>query len=130
MGNDCRAGYEQPHQKTSTAILASGRFIALKAFAIFPPRLLLPRFPRPDYDPPKSQEHGGSEMIRHNTSEPEISFFNLGHAKWVVGVLSMLVAVVGRESLLGLILRQTRSEIKSLIADEEPSPAAIPFENN
>jgi hypothetical protein len=69
-------------------------------------------------------------MIRNNTSEPEISFFNLGHAKWVVGVLSMLVAVVGRESLLGLILRQTRSEIKSLIADEEPARAAIPFENN
>jgi hypothetical protein len=69
-------------------------------------------------------------MIRSNSSEQEVSFFNLGHAKWVVGVLSMLIAVVGRESLLGLILRQTRSEIKSLVADEEPVPAAIPFENN
>jgi hypothetical protein len=69
-------------------------------------------------------------MIRSDSSEREISFFNLGHAKWVVGVLSMLIAVVGRESLLGLILRQTRSEIKSLVADEEPVPAAIPFENN
>jgi hypothetical protein len=69
-------------------------------------------------------------MIRGNSSEPEISFFNLGHAKWVVGVLSMCIAVVGRDSLLGLILRQTRSEIKSIVADEEPAPAAIPFENN
>jgi hypothetical protein len=37
----------------------------------------------------------------------------------------MLIAVVGRESLLGLILRQTRSEIVSLVRDEEPDvPAA------
>jgi hypothetical protein len=69
-------------------------------------------------------------MVRSNSSAQEASFFNLGHAKWVVGVLSMLIAVVGRESLLGLILRQTRSEINSLVRDEEPVPAAIPFENN
>ena len=69
-------------------------------------------------------------MARNNTSEPEVSFFNLAHAKWVAGVLSMLIAVVGRESLLGLILRQTRSEINSLVRDEEPVPPRIPFENN
>jgi hypothetical protein len=69
-------------------------------------------------------------MARSNTSESEVSFFNLAHAKWVAGVLSMLIAVVGRESLLGLILRQTRSEINSLVRDEEPVPPRIPFENN
>jgi hypothetical protein len=31
----------------------------------------------------------------------------------------MLVTLVGEESLLGLILRQTRSEIASLVRDEE-----------
>jgi hypothetical protein len=36
----------------------------------------------------------------------------------------MVVAVVGRDTLLGLILRQTRSEIASIIRDEAPSPAA------
>jgi hypothetical protein len=58
-------------------------------------------------------------------------FFSLSQAKWVMGVLSMLIAVVGRESLLGLILRQTRSEIASIVRNEEPerTPASC-YENN
>jgi hypothetical protein len=40
-------------------------------------------------------------------------------AKSVIGVLGMLVTLVGQESLLGLILRQTRSEIASLVNDEQ-----------
>jgi hypothetical protein len=64
-------------------------------------------------------------------SSCEDSFFSLAHAKWVVGVLSMLIAVGGRESLLGLILRQTRSEITSIVRDEEPNAApANCYENN
>ena len=62
-------------------------------------------------------------MARMKPSREEPSFFSLPQAKWVVGVLSMLIAVVGRDSLLGLILRQTRSEITSIVQDEEPAPA-------
>jgi hypothetical protein len=62
-------------------------------------------------------------MIRKNTSSDEDSFFNIAHARWVIGVLSMLIAVVGKESLVGLLLRQTRREIDSLIQDEQPTPA-------
>jgi hypothetical protein len=62
-------------------------------------------------------------MARANTSTQQSSFFDLSLARWVAGVLNMLVAVVGRESLLGLILRQTRSEINSLVQNEEPDPA-------
>jgi hypothetical protein len=51
------------------------------------------------------------------------SFFNIAHARWVVGVLGMLIAVVGKDSLVGLMLRQTRREIESLIQDEQPIPA-------
>jgi len=72
-------------------------------------------------------------MIRKNTSSEEESFFNIAHARWVIGVLSMLIAVVGKESLLGLLLRQLRREIDSLIQDEEPSPAvqrAARYRNN
>jgi len=58
-------------------------------------------------------------MIRNYASEDETDFFNLPLAKWVVGVLAMLIAVVGRESLVGLILRQTRSDIARLVEDEE-----------
>jgi hypothetical protein len=58
-----------------------------------------------------------------NATSPDASFFNLPQARWVTRVLSMLIAVVGRESLLGLILRQTRSEITSIVQDEEPAPA-------
>jgi hypothetical protein len=70
-------------------------------------------------------------MARANPSREEESFFSLPHAKWVAGVLSMLIAVVGKESLLGLILRQTRSEIVSIVRDEEPGHAvARCYENN
>lgn len=56
-------------------------------------------------------------------SSDEDEFFNIPHARWVIGVLGMLIAVVGKNSLLGLMLRQTRREIDSLIQDEEPSDA-------
>lgn len=62
-------------------------------------------------------------MARNHASDDESSFFNIAHARWVVGVLGMLIAVVGKESLLGLLLRQTRREIDGLIEDEQPAPA-------
>jgi hypothetical protein len=62
-------------------------------------------------------------MARKHPSADEIEFFNLAHARWVIGVLGMLIAVVGKDSLVGLLLRQTRREIDSLIRDEEPTPA-------
>lgn len=62
-------------------------------------------------------------MMEKNTSANDASFFNIAHARWVIGVLSMLIAVVGKESLVGLLLRQTRREIDSLIQDEQPTPA-------
>lgn len=62
-------------------------------------------------------------MARKNTPSDEDSFFNIAHAQWVIGVLGMLIAVVGKESLIGLLLRQTRREIDGLIQDEQPAPA-------
>jgi hypothetical protein len=55
---------------------------------------------------------------------------NAAHARWVVGVLNMLIAVVGRTSLLGLILRQTRSEIASLVRPDRGDAAAACYPNN
>ena len=70
-------------------------------------------------------------MARKQPPADEVSFFSLPQAKWVIGVLSMLIAVVGRESLLGLILRQTRSEITSIVQDETPAPAKVAcYKNN
>ena len=63
-------------------------------------------------------------MKRSNTSANEVAFFNRPHARWVVGVLSMLIAVVGEDSLLGILLRQTRFEISGLLR-EEPRPAVL-----
>jgi hypothetical protein len=62
-------------------------------------------------------------MIWKNKPTEEDTFFNIAHARWVMGVLGMLIAVVGKNSLLGLLLRQTRREIDSVIQDEEPGPA-------
>jgi hypothetical protein len=64
-------------------------------------------------------DSGGSIMIPSYRPADEADFFDVGLAKWVLGVLAMLIAVVGRESLVGLILRQTRSEITGLVRDEE-----------
>ncbi len=58
------------------------------------------------------------------SSSQDAPFFSVAQARWVVCVVNMVIAVVGKESLLGLILRQTRSEIKSLIRDEEQDGAA------
>ena len=72
-------------------------------------------------------------MAHAKPSHDDPPFFSLPQAKWVAGVLSMLIAVVGRESLLGLILRQTRSEVASLVRDEEPNAAAAKaarYQNN
>ncbi len=69
-------------------------------------------------------------MARTPPPSDEGEFFSLAQAKWVIGVLGLLIAVVGRESLLGLILRQTRSEIDSIVRDEEPQPDPIPYQNN
>jgi hypothetical protein len=62
--------------------------------------------------------------IRNQSVPP--SFLNLKHAGWVVRVLGMLMAVVGRDSLLGLVLGQARTEIASVLRDT----GARAFENN
>jgi hypothetical protein len=61
------------------------------------------------------------------------SFYSVPHARWVIGVLNMLIAVVGREGLLGLILRRTRSEVAGIVRDEKPHAAkakAACYKNN
>jgi hypothetical protein len=60
-------------------------------------------------------------------------FFSIPQARWVVCVLNMMIAVVRKDSLLGLILRQTRAEINSLVQNEKADPAlaqAACFRNN
>jgi hypothetical protein len=72
-------------------------------------------------------------MAKKQSHDEDDSFFNVEHGKWVVGVLNLTIAVVGRETLLGLLLRQTRSEVMTLVRDEEPDPAAgrlAAFKNN
>jgi hypothetical protein len=58
-------------------------------------------------------------MMRRYQCTEDVEFFSIPLAKSVIGILGILVRLVGEESLLGLILRQTRSEIASLVRDEE-----------
>jgi hypothetical protein len=58
-------------------------------------------------------------MMRMLAPDEDVEVFNLPLARWTVGVLGMIIAVVGKETLLGLILRQTRTEIACLIRDEQ-----------
>jgi hypothetical protein len=53
-------------------------------------------------------------------------FINPQHARWLIGVLGMLIGVVGKKSLLGLILGQTRSEIGTLLKAEESGDGLFP----
>ncbi|HWG46505.1 MAG TPA: hypothetical protein VN688_27330 [Gemmataceae bacterium] len=72
-------------------------------------------------------------MKRSSKSTNEAAFFNRPHAKWVVGVLSMLIAVVGEDSLLGILLRQTRFEIRGLLREEQQTVVPLQagqYENN
>ena len=54
-------------------------------------------------------------MKRARISAPQSNLANLRQARWLVGVLGLLIAVVGKDTMLGLILVQTRMEIGSLI---------------
>jgi hypothetical protein len=58
-------------------------------------------------------------VARMQTSRDEAPFLNLRHARWAVGVLKLVVAVVGEDSLVGLIVRQARSELVSVLRDEQ-----------
>ena len=58
-------------------------------------------------------------VARMHTSKDEVPFLNLRHARWAVGVLKLVIAVVGEDSLVGLIVRQARAELVSVLRDEE-----------
>jgi hypothetical protein len=58
-------------------------------------------------------------VARMQSSRDEVPFLNLRHARWAVGVLKLVIAVVGEESLVGLIVRQARSELVSVLRDEQ-----------
>lgn len=62
-------------------------------------------------------------------SPGQAPFFNPKQARWIAGVLAMLIGVVGKESLLGLILGQARGEIGSLLRAEQQGtgPNADPW---
>jgi hypothetical protein len=59
----------------------------------------------------------------------QTAVFSVKQARWVCGVLAMLIGVVGKESLLGIILGQARGEIVSLVRSEESGkgPSADPW---
>ncbi len=62
-------------------------------------------------------------MARANPSSQKSSLCNVAHARWVGRILNMLIAVVGRDTLLGQILRQTQTEIKTILPDKAPKTA-------
>ena len=68
-------------------------------------------------------------VARMHTSRDEDPFLNLRHARWAVGVLKLIIAVVGEDSLVGLIVRQARAEIVSVLRDEQ-QVALKPHESN
>jgi hypothetical protein len=68
-------------------------------------------------------------VARMHASKDEVPFLNVRHAKWAVGVLKLVIAVVGEDSLVGLIVRQARSELVSVLRDEQ-EVTLKPYEAN
>ena len=66
---------------------------------------------------------------KSHPSLAQTNSFNLKQARWMCGVLAMLIGVVGKESLLGMILGQARGEVVSLVHSEEAGtgPSADPW---
>ncbi len=68
-------------------------------------------------------------VARMHTSQNEVPVLNLRHAKWAVGVLKLVIAVAGEDSLVGLIVRQARAELVSVLREEQ-QPGYKPHEAN
>jgi hypothetical protein len=68
-------------------------------------------------------------LPKSESSNTQTATFNVKQARWVCGVLRMLIGVVGKESLLGMILSQARGEVVSLVRSEETGkgPSAAPW---
>jgi hypothetical protein len=49
------------------------------------------------------------------TSSNQQPLVNPKQARWVHGVLGMLIAVVGKDTMLGMVLGQTQREVRSLV---------------
>jgi hypothetical protein len=54
-------------------------------------------------------------MTHPSSSVESLPLVHPGHARWVLGVLAMLIGVVRKDSILGLILSQTRRDIHTLL---------------
>jgi hypothetical protein len=63
-------------------------------------------------------------MARTKLSRNRATCFDPAQARWLLGVLGLLIAVVGAESPLGVVLLQARSEIASLLRTSEISAPA------
>lgn len=58
------------------------------------------------------------QAFRQNDPHPD---FDVKQARWVVHTLGLIMDVVGRQSILGMILRQSTSEIESLLETQAPT---------
>ncbi len=68
-------------------------------------------------------------VARMHPSRDDAPFLNIRHAKWAVGVLKLVAAVVGEDSLVGIIVRQARAELVSVLRDERAC-VRKPYEAN
>ncbi len=68
-------------------------------------------------------------LPQSDSSSTQTATFNVKQARWLCGVLAMLIGVVGKQSLLGIILCQARGEIFSLVRSEDAGtgPSADPW---
>jgi hypothetical protein len=68
-------------------------------------------------------------VARMHPSRDDAPFLDVRHAKWAVGVLKLVIAVVGQDSLVGIIVRQARAELVSVLRDEREC-VQKPYESN
>ena len=58
-------------------------------------------------------------LPKSDSAKTQTAVFNVKQARWLCGVLNMLIGVVGKESLLGMILGQARGEMGVMVLDPD-----------
>lgn len=56
---------------------------------------------------------------------PDMPEVDTQEVRWAIEYLTLMIARVGADSAIGMILRQARRELQSLVAESEAEPVGV-----
>ncbi len=80
---------------------------------------------RDGVEPGHETEQGGSGMFVSNPAAllPELPVIDSSEAQWAIEYLTVMIERVGPDSAVGMVLRQARRELQSLLESAEATVA-------